>query len=396
MRNKGALLKPEHLILGKTSKLGGDYRGQYGEGFKLGMMALCRIAKQLNNDVALVIHTGNETWVPTIHFSSTYNTDIIRVNTYERKDDGFLQVEIPNITLTDWLQVQERILCLGLQKKFTSPDGRTELLLDEKYKNQLFCKGLYVSTLPMPSKYGYNLSEIKLDRDRKMADDYSMKSSIARLLAELNLKGSISSSEILKILGSDEQLLENAVLRYYPQFSDSWSDFKKNIAKFWKELHGENAIPISTAKESQICASLGQVGINTNRTVIDFLGSNVLQLADVSSLKAHEIKKVYELSELSDRERHIVGKCDDLGQKVRVYSLRIVDFAMPDLMGLCHWQERVISVSKRLAEDYTSFMSTLIHEMAHLNGHLDQSKGHMDEATNIAAALLYLSNKDVT
>lgn len=52
IRNKGAVLLPRHLILGQTSKAGGEYRGQYGEGFKLGMMALCRIAKSIGREIA--------------------------------------------------------------------------------------------------------------------------------------------------------------------------------------------------------------------------------------------------------------------------------------------------------------------------------------------------------
>ncbi len=398
IRNKGAVLLPKHLILGETSKAGGEYRGQYGEGFKLGMMALCRIAKSVGRDNALVIHTGDETWVPTIHKSEQYGTDIIRVNTYPRKADGFLTIEIPDVNLTEWLKIQDRILILGIQKK-ESVVHYGELLLEEKCKGFLFCKGLWVSGLPAPSKYGYNMMQVSLDRDRKMADNYSLKTSISGILSNLCLTDKVSCVDIFEMLGN-EQSIEFDALRWYPTYDTVWLKFKEKIGAFWKEMYGEKAIPVSTPGEQAFGASLGQLCISVPPGVKTFLGEQVLQLSDVKAAKQHEVSKVYDIMvDLDQREQYIVEKVQSLARKAvtnRPWSLRIVDFAMPDLMGLCNFNEGLISVSRRPVCDYMSFMSTFIHELGHLPGYLDQTKEHMDEVTRIASRMLYLSNEDVT
>lgn len=398
MRNKGAILLPKHLILGETSKSGGKYRGEKGEGFKLAMMALCRIGKASERDVALTIKTGDEIWYPVIHKSEQYDTDIIRIYCYPNKADGYLSVEIPGIDLPTWLKIQDRILTFGLQTKH-DVENVGELLLEERYANALFCKGLWVSELPSPSKYGYNLVNIKLDRDRMMADNYSLKVSIAAIISNLCLEDKITCNEVLDFL-KDERYIENEALRYYPTYTNTWGRFKEKMGDFWKQTYGEKAIPVCGLTESTLAASLGQTFISVSPAVKMFLGENVLQLSDVKAEKAHAIAKVYTREELSERERFIVDKAEALALKVKAshqrFHLQIVDFVMDNLNGICEFNSGLISIAKRQANDYISFMGTLIHELGHLPGWMDQTKEHMDEVTHIAARMLYASNEDVT
>lgn len=398
IRNKGALLLPKHLILGQTSKGNGEYRGQYGEGFKLGMMSLCRIAKSIGRENAMSIHTGDEVWVPTIHKSEDYGTDIIRVNTFPKKRNGFLTIEIPGVSPKEWLEIQNKILILGRPYEKDNIPGYGELLKDEQHKDSLFCKGLWVSDLPMPSKYGYNLTQITLDRDRKMADECSVKSSVSQILSTLCMEDKISCSEILGLMET-ERLLETESLRYYGNYTNTWTNFKKKLAQYWKDIYGELAIPVSTPEELATAASLGQVAISTSNSVKQFLSDNVLQLYQVKAEKALEIAKVYKEEELDERERFIVNKSVSLAKKAlpnQEFKVQLVDFTMPNISGLCDWNKGLISVNKREACDYMVFTGTLLHELGHLKGDLDQSKGHMDEVTRIAARLLYISNEDVT
>lgn len=396
IRNKGAVLLPKHLIFGETSKVGGNYRGEKGEGAKLAMMAICRIAKAEGREWGCAIHTGDESWYPSIHNSEKYDTEIIRVNVRPRKPDGYLTIELPNINLTDWLKMQERILSFGLQKKFIAEnDG--EILLEEQYKNALFCKGLWVSDLPQPSKYGYNLFDIRLDRDRKMADNYSLKTSISYVISDLCLNDKISCDEIFGFL-NDDRCIEHDSLRYYPTYTTGWSNFRNKLGKFWKDMYGENAIPVSTPGEQTMAATLGQKSIAVGAAVKGFLGDTVLQLADVKAEKAHAITKIYFRDELSEREQFIVNKAEKLARLAitHPWQLQIVDFLMPDLNGICNFGSGLISIARRQACDYISFTGTLIHELGHLPGCMDQTKEHMDEVTHIAARMLYASNEDVT
>lgn len=391
--NKGALLKPEHLILGKTNKRNDDeYLGLNGEGFKLAMLALCRLAKEAGRDTACVIHTGSETWTPVIHFSTRYNTEIIRVNVSTRVDDGYLRAEIPGVSLTEWTKIQQRVLRFSAYDKIVTPVG--ELLTSSEQSNKLYCKGLWVSDLPNPSKFGYNLTKVKLDRDRKLADDYSLKTNISDVIQSLCLKDEISDETVLELL-SDPKCIECTSLAYYG-CGYGLDEFKAKIGRAWKRIHGERSVPVVSPEEAATCASIGRQGVTVSRILKDFMGEYVDSFANIKLEAELGVKKVYLDSELDERERHIISICNGLGKEAtkHAYSLSIVDFNMPHIVGMR--QGSIIKISKKLCCDAIAFLDTLIHEIAHLPGHKDLEKGHIDEATHIAARMIYISRKDLT
>ena len=390
--NKGAMLKPEHLVLGKTNKRNNDeYLGINGEGFKLGMLALCRMAKDAGRETACVIHTGSETWTPVIHFSERYNTEIIRVNVSSRVDDGFLRVEIHGVTLTDWLKVQQRVLLFQDYGKKTSKVG--EMLTNPEHADKLYCKGLWVCDLPQKGHYGYNLMKVKLDRDRKLPDDYSLKDNIAGVLKDLCLKDQISEEEILDMLNTTHSI-ECTALAYYT-YAGSDSEFRAKIAAAWLRINGKTTIPVVNQEEAAMCASIGRLGLTVSRLLKDFLGDYVGSFSEVKIEAELGVQKVYDRSELTERELFVINKCDELGKKssTEAYTLEIVEFNMPRIVGKC--QGSTVMIAKRLCSDTISFLDTFIHELAHLPGHLDLQAGHIDEATRIAARMIFACREDM-
>jgi len=398
IKNQGAVLKPEHLILGRTSKAGGSYRGQYGEGFKLGMMALCRQAKENNLEHALFIHTGNETWVPTIHFSTKYNTDIIRVNVYNRVDDGHLIVEIPNIDLPKWLEFQDRVLYFGLQQKHSSKFG--EMLLDSKYAGNLFCKGLWVGKLPYTSTFGYNLSNLKLDRDRKMADIYDVRHEISSLLAELTLENKITSEQIMEFLDKEGTIEQQALINSH-NYSNIFYEFQDKMAEYWTSLHGKDTVPVISDTEVSMCASIGTPYKTVSPSTAKFLKEiNVPQFSSLKGKIALAVSKIYDEDELSSEELEIINKSKKLIQplidtyRLAKFTLEIVDFQSTSTEGSCDFTNNRVRISKNKITSMSKFLDIFIHELAHLSGNLDLTKGHIDEATAIAALIIENLLKD--
>lgn len=134
IHNKGASLKPEHLVLGVTSKGDGTYRGKFGEGFKVGMIRLCAMARDSGTKESVKVKTGKECWHPCIVHSPKFNTDILRVNVTKCVDNYGLTVSIPNVTPEEWAEIKSRVL--ALKKSYAKVSThRGELLLDPNIRD---------------------------------------------------------------------------------------------------------------------------------------------------------------------------------------------------------------------------------------------------------------------
>lgn len=104
LTNDGCTLPHEALLFGHTSKDGrGDLIGKFGEGLKLGVLALVR------SEHAVKIRSGSEVWVPAIERSERFNADVLVFNIASgREQKNRVQVEIGNVSEGDWEAMAEK------------------------------------------------------------------------------------------------------------------------------------------------------------------------------------------------------------------------------------------------------------------------------------------------
>ncbi len=186
----GAKLEPRCLLLGQTTKtLERDTIGQFGEGFKLAILALTRMS------YGVTIYNGQEVWVPNFEWSDEYGTHVLVVRRYETVDhprvDG---EEITDGVLFDIVHVSERTF--GDVTERYLPDEPLNTILDADHlRRKVFVGGLFVCEIE-ELQYGYNFApnRINLDRDRGMASTFDV---------------SYEASQIWKASGSDEKLYES-------------------------------------------------------------------------------------------------------------------------------------------------------------------------------------------
>jgi hypothetical protein len=163
--NKDTVLEKQTLLLGNSTKRDDKSKiGKYGEGYKLALLILARLGKRV------VITNGSEIWHPKIINSRKYNSELLVIDIERVKSKGKqLEFKIHNISKQEFEEVMNKVLIYSDEiNKIDTPYG--EILIDDKYRRQIYVEGLYVRTMTECEnmRYGYNIKAkyLELDRDR--------------------------------------------------------------------------------------------------------------------------------------------------------------------------------------------------------------------------------------
>ena len=179
--NAEARLERSTLLLGGGDKADSGLRGKFGEGYKLALLVCVRLKKPVR------IWTGiGEIWAPSLESSAVFGgaeTLVIDVRSSSRVDG--VVVEIGGIDDATWATIKSRILALSPPKpEEVIHTDRGRILLSPAYHGQLYCRGLWVGLLPDTYAFGYDLDLLSLDRDRKMAEPWSLRYEIGTAIAD--------------------------------------------------------------------------------------------------------------------------------------------------------------------------------------------------------------------
>ena len=106
LRNPGAEINIEKLgLLGETTKTGTDARGQFGEGIKIGILALLREGLRVS------VRSGAKVWKATIEESRQFNGREVLTFTSSRLSTSYdgVEVTVRGLTAEAWETVRERL-----------------------------------------------------------------------------------------------------------------------------------------------------------------------------------------------------------------------------------------------------------------------------------------------
>lgn len=214
------------LLLGASE---GATRGQFGEGYKLAMLVLCRLCKGVR------ILTDMERWTPAICRDEQFDADVLKVfvEPWMTEKDG-VRVEISNV---DWNAVKDNFL------PYDESDDR--VLESSKEKGRIYVGGLYVATVKGLA-YGYALkpSTMKLDRDRSMIRDFDLDMVTSRIWAARNEPDKVS-----RLLEDNSR--EVNYIHYSPVVS------AKRVAEAFVEKHGSDVVPVVDQAEIEKAVAAG-------------------------------------------------------------------------------------------------------------------------------------------
>lgn len=258
--NEGTSITRSNLLLGNTSKRGDEtQRGQYGEGFKVAILALIRagypvlISNGINGEVITSSIENHPDYGGTqVLCFHTEQTDILPI------DKNKLIFKVSNVTPQDVSAVKDKFLQwngLNLDDYYKSDLGK--VLLPEQYKGKIFCKGIYVCNIEK-LEYGYDFEYLQLGRDRNLASSVDISWKTAQIWSKLG--ATYGKDElVLKMLKSDAPDVED--LNYF-----TGHKLKSSIFEEFQQENGPKSYPCSSEYQKREIASLGYKPVVVSET----------------------------------------------------------------------------------------------------------------------------------
>lgn len=381
--NEGVVLERKTLLLGGTDKLGdATQRGQFGEGYKLALLVLAR------QGIEVQIRTGDEMWTPVIEPSATFGADCLKIRI--RKCDKYeakIEVIIHDLSDADWSRFADRVLAVDIESRRPVDAlsvGASRILQSEPHVGQLYARGLYVGSLPGGTfRYGYDLADVSLDRDRKMADWWSLRACIRDCLVKALADEKLAPEEIYALLSSD--YAESGLIESYYQYSAAGDNLTSALAQVFKARHGAETVPVTNMADAIVAEHHGVSSVVVGKSLFRALEKELPGLEKAKAERGLTAKQSYSLSDLDSEEatnlRWALGL---LGQ----YPVQVVEFVSPHIMGT--WSAKDgIRVARGQLRKRADLIETLVHEVAHaLTGAGDGTAEHGAAMTRILADLI--------
>lgn len=367
--NQGVRLLRSVWLMGQTSKTGGDYRGHFGEGLKLGVLALVRAGRKVR------IVNDDESWSTSIKSSEAFGEPVLTINTRslsERADAFTVEAEI---SADEWQQYRARFLAIEPAAKAIATDYGS-ILLDFDKVGRLYVKGILVESKPALTA-GYDFVNASTDRDRRMIFGWDFEYYTARIWSEAWQNGDITAERLLSLLEAPTLDLRGLGERIGVVPAEMISA----LADAFLARYGANAVPVASQAEKAEIEHLGRYGIISSDTLCKvFSEHEALNLAALRKQCRGEVVAVFTAADLDARERavNILGTAlveaaaTPLGFLPITGRLEIVEFRAEDILGVNHYDSDTgihhIRVARRCLSSLEQYLRVLVHELAHDRG----------------------------
>ena len=356
--NHGAKLSHKALLIGHTTKANkSDQIGKFGEGLKLGTLALLRDGYKIK------ISSGNEVWIPQIEPSEVFQEDVLVF--YIKPTTFFNGIKVSiDVTKKEWEKSKENFLFMQDYASICCQyDLDKEVLIDEKYKNKIFVKGIFVQE-EENLRYGYNLN-LDVDRDRNMVRNYDLEFSMSQLW------GSLANHS------NKVHLFYNIIKHDFKDISkpDSiylLSEAKEQMKELWEEDFGD-AYPVSYIEEKNDLENAGLKCIvvpeNFTKIMRTILGSP----EDLINKVREKILKTYDLKELSSEEKETLKIAKEYVKRTFLNEfshipVKVGKFREDSNVGGMFLNFESIVINRTILKDFFRTTQVLIHEYSHFFG----------------------------
>lgn len=365
MISRGASIDSRALLLGHTTKLGrADAAGQYGEGLKLGLLALCRAG------YGVYIHTGDEVWTPKIEASAAFGGEkLLCVYTRKVQTKNEVRIEVSGVTADLYAELKAAFLFLRDDAKvIETPHGN--MLEGAEFAGKIFVKGIFVQSLP-DLKNGYDLTNASVDRDRKMVDIWDAKSHCSLVLQHASRGNKVLQRALY------ESVVTNKVDGQYTYSAPA--ETVDALIEVFDAEHGEGCVPVATEEEAGKIRYLGGRAVVAPETLRRYLGERRGTAQENVQRLSQTPQKVYQPDELTAAETAVYERAHALLDPV-LSSLSashsnhgdlagvratVVDFRT-DTEGRASLGDGTLSIAKKMLGSVKDALAVLVHEFAHL------------------------------
>ena len=369
LTNYGAKsLNREALLFGVTSKANRtDQRGQFGEGMKVGTLALVRQERQV------IIRTQTENWTASLSTSTEFGgRKVLTFTTHNRQtvtDD--VTVEIYPVYKAEWDKITQSFMFM--QDDVESKGSYYgKVLMGETFRNKVFAKGIFVKEMEN-MKWGYDLTDMNLNRDRSMIDEWDVRHNIVALISNLYQESQIQLTEV-------RQLFENN--HWEAQSGYAWtgaSVIRDLLRQYVSEQGNKKCIVTASGEEAVRAESFGWGAVRVSKSLMDAFGGLLNQdiyadfrkeiglstYAEMSNDMRDAVAEVYPLETLNPEEASNLNWAVNTLKSVSVeVKPSVVKFVRDgEIVGL--YKGGDIFIAKSLLQDAVETLATLVHEYSH-------------------------------
>lgn len=383
IENEGAVLTKDTLLLGRTTKADrqDELAGKYGEGYKLGSLALLRAGYEVK------IRNGSEVWTPTIEPSDKFEGRSVLVFTVAtgRAERNRVRVDIIGVSAEDWKALRENYLFLYRRelKQVETPYGA--ILTGPKFKGKVFVKEILVM-YDDKLQYGYNLKDAELDRDRRIIENYDRQARLNKIWGWAVSNSPVDLFDEFYGMLRDNSLDVQGLSKWNTERLSA--EVAKLVAERFQKDHGADAIPVATLADSKDVEHLGARGIVAPSPLAAALAKTLGDMDTVKNKLKEEVREHLSWPDLKTKERANLERALALVAPSAAVSLEevdIVSFRSPTLEG--QFKDGRILIARRILASRQETLAVVVHEVAHRNG-IDGDKGHVAEIERIWAEIV--------
>jgi hypothetical protein len=381
VKSHGAQLDRAVWLMGTTSKGDGNHRGCYGEGLKLGALALARAGRRIT------FANGSEDWRVRLEPSKAFgDRPVVTVYTVKRAAfSDCLSVRI-ECSPAEWGEYSKAFLDLRPGSKVVKGGSYSgDLLLDDDRIGQLFVKGILVETRDGYS-FGYNFPSASTDRDRRIINSFDLDYYTAATWEDALLSGNnlITPELVLDFLMASPA--DAACFRTRQPKPPA----QALVAEAWQQRFGSDAIPVQDQAGVDAASHFGRHGVIAPAPVIEFFkGSSTMCLEAMRRANATKVTMTYRPGDLGATEIRNFSLAIDLiglhvnavpGLKPLTGRTSVVEFSNPKVLGMhCPIEnapgESAIYIARHCLSSLPRTLEILAHEAAHDAG-ADGSANH--------------------
>lgn len=362
-------LKRNTLLLGVTSKKNNsgepasqnepasqgepELIGQFGDGMKIGTLALLRAGKEVH------ILSGTELWKARIRESKHMSSQVLSFDIYtDVPPFQGVKVRVGGVYPDEWRRAQDNFL------HFTDQET-VSVLTEPERKGKFYVKGIFVQENPK-FFYGYNFlheDKIKINPDRGMVDTFEITNKIGSLLDIMSQGTDEDQEKVLDLLFTEKTPEHDAF--YWPSPTE---EFREKLKNRFLEHYGEKAVYCESAEEVveathnnltgvQIHATfkqrMFQRAVPTLKQYKAGLGSTVDQRilwTDLPKEELEAVEKIREYLSYTQKASH---------------TLYVTSFTDDDTLGMYDPSGPFIYIRRSLIQKPYEFMAVYLHELAH-------------------------------
>lgn len=373
IENEGAEMSREALLFGTSSKTSRtDMIGKFGEGLKLGTLALVR------NGHEVKIRTGAEVWSALIERSEKYDADVLKFDCVgNREPKKRVRVEIGNITEETWNQLRERFLFLAkIKKDERVKTDRGDLLFGDRFRGRVYVKGIYVQT-DKRLNYGYNFNSATVDRDRKMVTSWELEYETSAIWGEAAAQRPDLVNKYFELISEGDADVRSESV-YAPK------KVREGVAAKFKKQYGADAIPVANLAESHEVEHLGKRGVVVSKSLASVLADTIGTKDTIVKAMREEVTRKLAWGDLDETQRKNLFDALAITGEVRAECtldlVDVVDFRSDNLLG--QYKDGRILLAARILTDRDETLATLVHEYSHREGG-DGEKDHVMAIENL-------------